>query len=119
MGRLNRKPLAWLVVLMLGVAGAGLWLVGKPLNTTKRSPMIFETIVVGQLGVNCFILGDPASREGIIVDPGAEPELILAAVKRHGLTIGQVINRGARGPMGLEELTSYKWIGWGTGQVRG
>ena len=25
---------------------------------------------------------------------------------------------GARGPMGLEELTSYKWIGLGTGQLR-
>jgi glutamate-5-semialdehyde dehydrogenase len=26
---------------------------------------------------------------------------------------------GARGPMGLEELTSYKWIGIGSGQIRG
>jgi len=26
---------------------------------------------------------------------------------------------GARGPMGLEELTTYKWLGFGTGQVRG
>jgi len=25
---------------------------------------------------------------------------------------------GARGPMGLEELTSYKWIGIGNGQIR-
>lgn len=25
---------------------------------------------------------------------------------------------GARGPMGLEELTSYKWIGTGSGQIR-
>ncbi len=25
---------------------------------------------------------------------------------------------GARGPMGLDELTSYKWIGIGTGQIR-
>ena len=25
---------------------------------------------------------------------------------------------GARGPMGLEELTSYKWLGYGTGQIR-
>jgi glutamate-5-semialdehyde dehydrogenase len=25
---------------------------------------------------------------------------------------------GARGPMGLEELTSYKWLGVGTGQLR-
>ncbi len=24
---------------------------------------------------------------------------------------------GARGPMGLEELTSYKWAGFGGGQV--
>jgi glutamate-5-semialdehyde dehydrogenase len=25
---------------------------------------------------------------------------------------------GARGPMGLEELTSYKWLGIGSGQIR-
>jgi glutamate-5-semialdehyde dehydrogenase len=25
---------------------------------------------------------------------------------------------GARGPMGLDELTSYKWLGYGNGQVR-
>ena len=25
---------------------------------------------------------------------------------------------GARGPMGLDELTSYKWIGFGSGQIR-
>jgi hypothetical protein len=24
---------------------------------------------------------------------------------------------GARGPMGLEELTSYKWLGIGSGQI--
>ena len=26
---------------------------------------------------------------------------------------------GARGPMGLDELTTYKWLGYGNGQVRG
>jgi glutamate-5-semialdehyde dehydrogenase len=25
---------------------------------------------------------------------------------------------GARGPMGLDELTTYKWLGFGSGQVR-
>ncbi|MEI7731491.1 MAG: glutamate-5-semialdehyde dehydrogenase [Verrucomicrobiota bacterium] len=25
---------------------------------------------------------------------------------------------GARGPMGLDELTTYKWVGFGTGQIR-
>ena len=32
-----------------------------------------------------------------------------------GISTDQI---GARGPMGLEELTTYKWIGYGTGQIR-
>lgn len=54
--------------------------------------MIFETIVVGQLGVNCFILADQETKEGVVVDPGADAEQILAIVKAKGLTIRHVIN---------------------------
>jgi hydroxyacylglutathione hydrolase len=54
--------------------------------------MIFEIVTVGPLAVNCFILGDSSSREGVIVDPGDDAERILAAVKRLGLTIRYVIN---------------------------
>lgn len=54
--------------------------------------MIFETIVVGALGVNCFILGDKESSEGVVVDPGADGDEILAAVARHGLKIRYVVN---------------------------
>ena len=54
--------------------------------------MIFETIVVGQLGVNCFILADAETKEGVVVDPGADPEEILAIVKAKGVTITNVIN---------------------------
>ncbi|HBA87205.1 MAG TPA: MBL fold metallo-hydrolase [Geobacter sp.] len=68
--------------------------------------MLFETIVVGPLGVNCFILGDKQSNEGVVVDPGADCELILAAVARFGIKVKYVINThghfdhvGCNGPM--------------------
>lgn len=61
-------------------------------SSSKGKPMIFETIIVGQLGVNCFILGAPETGEGVVVDPGAEPERILAVVKRHGLKIKYILN---------------------------
>ncbi len=54
--------------------------------------MIFETVVVGPLGVNCFILGCEQSREGVIVDPGAESGRILERVGELGLKVGMVIN---------------------------
>ena len=54
--------------------------------------MLFETIVVGPLGVNCFILGDKQSNEGVVVDPGADCELILAAIARFGLKVKYLIN---------------------------
>ena len=38
-------------------------------KSTKRDTMIFETIVVGPLGVNCFILGDPAPRRNLPPPP--------------------------------------------------
>jgi hydroxyacylglutathione hydrolase len=54
--------------------------------------MLIETIVVGPLGVNCLILGDKQSNEGVVVDPGADAEMILAAVARFGLKVKYVIN---------------------------
>jgi hydroxyacylglutathione hydrolase len=54
--------------------------------------MLFETIVVGPLGVNCFILGDKQSKEAVVVDPGADCEMILAALARFGLQVKYIIN---------------------------
>lgn len=54
--------------------------------------MLLETIVVGPLGVNCFILGDKESNEAVVVDPGADCDLILAAVNRFGLKVKYVVN---------------------------
>ena len=58
----------------------------------KRGTMIFETIVVGELGVNCYLLADSETKEGVVVDPGAEAEKVLAAVKGNGVRVLYVLN---------------------------
>jgi glyoxylase-like metal-dependent hydrolase (beta-lactamase superfamily II) len=54
--------------------------------------MIFETLIVGPLAVNCFILGCASSSEGVVIDPGGEPDKIIAAINRLGLHIPFIIN---------------------------
>ncbi len=39
-----------------------------------------ELVIVGALDTNCYIAYCPTTREGVIIDPGAEPEKIIAAV---------------------------------------
>jgi len=53
--------------------------------------MIHEILSVGPLQCNCSILGDETSREAIVVDPGADIPAIQAILKRHGLTVKQII----------------------------
>jgi glyoxylase-like metal-dependent hydrolase (beta-lactamase superfamily II) len=53
---------------------------------------IVETLSVGLLQCNCIILGDAASREAIVVDPGDELERILTALEKHGLRCTTILN---------------------------
>src|SRR6266849_1417330 len=53
--------------------------------------MILETLPVGLLQCNCSILGDEASREAIVVDPGDDIPRILALLAKHNLTVKQIV----------------------------
>ncbi len=48
--------------------------------------MILETLEVGPLAVNCYILGPQRGGEGVVIDPGAEPEVIEKAIESCGLS---------------------------------
>ena len=54
--------------------------------------MIVETFPVGLLQCNCTVLGDPQSKEAIVVDPGDEVEKVLAVLRRHGLACKAILN---------------------------
>jgi glyoxylase-like metal-dependent hydrolase (beta-lactamase superfamily II) len=53
--------------------------------------MIHEILPVGMLQCNCSILGDEASGEAIVVDPGDDIPRILAILERHKLTVKQIL----------------------------
>jgi len=54
--------------------------------------MIFETVSVGPLMVNCYILASKPGASAIIIDPGQEKHKIDRKLKEHNLTPGLVIN---------------------------
>jgi hydroxyacylglutathione hydrolase len=47
--------------------------------------MIFETRAVPPFMKNGFVLGCEVTREGVVIDPGDDVELLLEAVEKHGL----------------------------------
>jgi hydroxyacylglutathione hydrolase len=53
--------------------------------------MIHEIFPVGPLQCNCSIVGDEASREAMVIDPGDDIEDILALIAKHNLQVKQII----------------------------
>jgi hydroxyacylglutathione hydrolase len=60
-------------------------------NSRQGEPQI-ERITVGALEANCYLVTCPETREALLVDPGAEPENILAAVARSGARTKMVLH---------------------------
>lgn len=54
--------------------------------------MTIQTLAVGPLQVNCFILGCEKSRKAAVIDPGGEGERILEALNAAGLELQSIIN---------------------------
>jgi glyoxylase-like metal-dependent hydrolase (beta-lactamase superfamily II) len=53
--------------------------------------MIIKKLAVGQLEVNCYIIGDEKSGHAITVDPGDEPDRITEIIKKTGLEVRSII----------------------------
>lgn len=53
--------------------------------------MILETIIVGALQVNCYLLGCERMRQAVVIDPGDNAPAIQAALRKHGLTLTAIL----------------------------
>ncbi len=71
--------------------------------------LIHITIPVGILQCNCSIIGDPATREALVVDPGDEVTRILDLIGRHRLTVKAIVSTHAHIDHvgGLSKLHQY------------
>lgn len=54
--------------------------------------LIHEVIPVGMLQCNCSILGDPETREAIVVDPGDDVDRILEIIRSHHLKVLAIVS---------------------------
>ena len=54
--------------------------------------LIVETFPVGLLQCNCTVLGDPVSKEALVVDPGDDVDAVLAVLAKHGLACRAIVN---------------------------
>ncbi len=54
--------------------------------------MILETVSVGSMEVNCYILAQKENSRAIVIDPGAQGKKIRKALDKYKLTPAMVIN---------------------------
>jgi len=65
------------------------------LPDAANQEMIYIKLPVGLLQCNCLIIGDPKSREAIVIDPGDEIERILSLLGRYKLTVKVIVSTHA------------------------
>lgn len=53
--------------------------------------LIHEVLPVGWLQCNCSVIGDPVTREAIVVDPGDDVTRILEVLSKHNLTVKHIV----------------------------
>ncbi len=61
------------------------------LRMSATNQLIHEVLPVGLLQCNCSVVGDPVTREAIVVDPGDEIEKILEVLDRHNLKVKYIV----------------------------
>src|SRR5712664_4886331 len=68
---------------------------GLPALNAATEGLIHITVPVGILQCNCSIIGDPVTREALVVDPGDEVTRILDLIGRHRLTVKAIVSTHA------------------------
>jgi hydroxyacylglutathione hydrolase len=107
----------------------------------ETQKLIHEILPVGMLQCNCHIVGDPQTREAIVIDPGDDAARILEVIGRHHLKVTAItvththidhvvglrrVHEATGAPVYIhaDDLDLYRmldvqatWLGWKTPEV--
>ena len=61
------------------------------LGLSENEGMIHKILPVGPLLCNCSVIGDEATHEAMVIDPGDDIEDVLAIVRQHKLEVKQIV----------------------------
>jgi hydroxyacylglutathione hydrolase len=64
---------------------------GASLKADGAPKLIHEILPVGMLQCNCHVVGEPVTREAIVIDPGDDVNGILGIIARHGLKVRAIL----------------------------
>jgi hydroxyacylglutathione hydrolase len=64
-------------------------------DSKSEKRLIHEILPVGWLQCNCSILGDPETREALVLDPGDEVERVLEVLQHHALHVKAIVSTHA------------------------
>ena len=85
------------------------------MSEAKVSEVIVRGIVVGVFAENAWVIGNRRTGEAIAIDPGDQPEEILAMARDMGVTIKIIANSHAHidhilGVRGVQSATGAKFL---------
>ena len=59
-------------------------------ESPENNTMIMKMLTVGPFAANCYIVASSATKQGMIIDPGAEAKVILTTVQQMGVSISLI-----------------------------
>jgi glyoxylase-like metal-dependent hydrolase (beta-lactamase superfamily II) len=68
-----------------------LYLTDSTVDLLVKRAMIIKMLTVGPFAANCYIVGSSTTKQGMVIDPGAEAETILKTVQQTGLCISIIV----------------------------
>ncbi len=57
----------------------------------SEPPFIIETLTLGPLQANCYLVIERASRQAVVIDPGGEPEQVVARLQAHQASVALLL----------------------------